>query len=116
MLIVGFGAGVTAGTFVTYPEIERIVICEIEPLIPQKIAGHFSEENFNVVNDPRVQIVYDDARHFVLTTNEQVRHHHQRPDSSVGQGRCLALYAGVFRAGEAASEAGRNGHAMGSAL
>ena len=71
VLIVGFGAGVTAGTFVTYPEIERIVICEIEPLIPRKIAGYFSEENFNVVNDPRVQIVYDDARHFVLTTSEK---------------------------------------------
>jgi spermidine synthase len=71
VLIVGFGAGVTAGTFVTYPEIERIVICEIEPLIPRKIAGYFSEENFNVAKDPRVQIVYDDARHFVLTTSEK---------------------------------------------
>ena len=35
VLIVGFGAGVTAGSFVQYPEIERIVICEIEPLIPK---------------------------------------------------------------------------------
>jgi spermidine synthase len=32
VLVVGFGAGVTAGSFVTYPEIKRIVICEIEPL------------------------------------------------------------------------------------
>lgn len=30
-LVVGFGAGVTAGSFVTYPDIKRIVICEIEP-------------------------------------------------------------------------------------
>jgi spermidine synthase len=71
VLVVGFGAGVTAGTFVTYPEIERIVICEIEPLIPRYISGFFSEENFNVVKDPRVQIVYDDARRFVLTSSEQ---------------------------------------------
>ena len=34
VLVVGFGAGVTAGTFVLYPEIQRIVICEMEPLIP----------------------------------------------------------------------------------
>jgi spermidine synthase len=71
VLIVGFGAGVTAGTFVVYPEIERIVICEIEPLIPKVVSQYFSEENYNVVNDPRVEIVYDDARHFVLTTKEK---------------------------------------------
>jgi spermidine synthase len=71
VLVVGFGAGVTAGTFVTYPEIERIVICEIEPLIPQMVSGHFSEENYNVVKDPRVEIVYDDARRFVLTSKDK---------------------------------------------
>ena len=27
--------------------------------------------NYNVAHDPRVQIVYDDARHFVLTTKEK---------------------------------------------
>jgi spermidine synthase len=71
VLVVGFGAGVTAGSFVTYPEIERIVICEIEPLIPAKIAGFFSQENYDVAKDPRVEIVYDDARRFVLTTQEK---------------------------------------------
>ncbi len=71
VLVVGFGAGVTAGSFVTYPEIERIVICEIEPLIPQMISGFFSEENFNVVKDPRVEIVYDDARGFIITSREK---------------------------------------------
>ena len=71
VLVVGFGAGVTAGTFVTYPEIERIVICEIEPLIPQRVAGYFSKENFNVVKDPRVEIVYDDARRYILTSDKK---------------------------------------------
>jgi spermidine synthase len=71
VLVVGFGAGVTAGSFVTYPEIERIVICEIEPLIPRMVSGFFSEENFNVMKDPRVEIVYDDARGFILTSKEQ---------------------------------------------
>jgi spermidine synthase len=71
VLIVGFGAGVTAGTFVLYPDIERIVICEIEPLIPKVVSQYFGKENYDVVNDPRVEIVYDDARHFVLTTKEK---------------------------------------------
>jgi spermidine synthase len=70
VLVVGCGAGVTAGSFVVHPEVERIVICEIEPLIPQVVVTWFGEENYNVVSDPRVKIVYDDARHFVLTTNE----------------------------------------------
>ena len=37
-LVVGFGAGVTAGALVPHPEVERIVICEIEPLIPPAAA------------------------------------------------------------------------------
>jgi spermidine synthase len=71
VLIVGFGAGVTAGTFVVHPDIKRIVICEIEPLIPKVVSQYFGKQNYNVVNDPRVEIVYDDARHFVLTTKEK---------------------------------------------
>ncbi len=71
VLIVGCGAGVTAGSFVAYPSIERIVICEIEPLIPRTIAPRFAVENHRVVNDPRVQIIYDDARHYLATTREK---------------------------------------------
>ncbi len=71
VLIVGFGAGVTAGAFTLYPEVERIVICEIEPLIPAHVAGYFRKENYDVLNDPRVEVVYDDARHFILTTREK---------------------------------------------
>jgi spermidine synthase len=67
ILVVGCGAGVTAGSFLTYPEVTNITICEIEPLIPQKITPYFKKENYDVVNDPRVKIFYDDARHFVLT-------------------------------------------------
>ena len=71
VLVVGCGAGVTAGSFLTYPGVEKIVICEIEPLIPQVVATNFSQQNYNVVKDPRVQVVFDDARHFVRTTHEK---------------------------------------------
>ncbi|MFL5244177.1 MAG: fused MFS/spermidine synthase [Gemmataceae bacterium] len=71
VLIVGCGAGVTAGSFVVHPDIERIVICEIEPLVPRVVAEYFAKENNDVVHDPRVEIVYDDARHFILTTAEK---------------------------------------------
>jgi spermidine synthase len=69
--VVGCGAGVTAGAFVLHPDVERIVLCEIEPLIPKIAAGFFGKENYNVLHDPRVEVVYDDARHYILTTHEK---------------------------------------------
>ena len=70
VLVVGFGAGVTAGSFVTHPSVERIVICEIEPLITRESSAYFSEVNHDVLNDPRVEVIHDDARHFLFTTDE----------------------------------------------
>jgi spermidine synthase len=71
VLVVGFGAGVTAGSFVLHPEVKRIVICEMERMIPPVATRYFGKENNHVLNDPRVEMVYDDARHFVLTTREK---------------------------------------------
>ena len=71
VLVVGCGAGVTAGTFTVYPGVERIVVCEIEPLIPRVVAAYFAEENYDLLRDPRVQVVDDDGRHYVLTTPEK---------------------------------------------
>ncbi len=70
VLVVGCGAGVTASSFVVHPGVERIVICELEPLIPQVVATYFEVENHFVIKDRRVEVVYDDARHYILTTKE----------------------------------------------
>jgi spermidine synthase len=70
-LVVGFGAGVTAGAISIHPTVERMVICELEPLIPKVVSTYFSEVNYDVAANPKVQIVYDDARHYVLTTREK---------------------------------------------
>jgi len=71
VLIVGVGAGVTAGALSIHPEVERIVICEIEPVVPRSARTYFGEENHHVFDDPRVQLVFDDARHFLQTTDEK---------------------------------------------
>ncbi len=71
VLIVGCGAGITAGSFVLYPSVKRIVICEIEPLIPKVVARFFGEQNYGVLDDSRVEVIYDDARHYILTTSEK---------------------------------------------
>jgi len=71
VLIVGVGAGVTAGALSIHPEIERIVICDIEPLVPISARAYFGTENHHVFDNPKVQLVFDDARHFLQTTDEK---------------------------------------------
>jgi spermidine synthase len=71
VLVVACGAGVTAGSFVPYPGIKRIVICDIEPLVPKNVAPRFAAENYNVVGDPRTQVICDDGRHYIRTTKEK---------------------------------------------
>jgi spermidine synthase len=71
VLTVGFGAGVTAGSFVPYPNVESLVICELEPLIPPASTEYFSPQNYSVMRDPRTRIIYDDARHFIFTTKQK---------------------------------------------
>lgn len=71
VLGIGFGAGVSAGAFTTYPGIESITICEIEPLIPPTSTRFFAKPDYDVMHNPRTRIVYDDARHYVLTTSEK---------------------------------------------
>ena len=71
VLVVGFGAGVTAGSFVPYPEVQHIVICELEPLIPPASGEYFGKQNYDVLHDARSSIVSDDARHYVFTTPQK---------------------------------------------
>ena len=71
VLVVGCGAGITAGSFLTHPDLQQMVICEIEALIPRMITPFFARENYQVLQDPRVKVVYDDARHFILTTRDK---------------------------------------------
>lgn len=70
VLGIGFGAGVSAGTFTRYPSIEHITVCEIEPVIPPTSTRYFAKQDYDVLHNPRTRIVYDDARHYILTTPE----------------------------------------------
>jgi spermidine synthase len=71
VLVVGFGAGVTAGAINIHPTVQRMVICEIEPLIPKIVSQYFSRANHGVAESRKVSVVIDDARHYVLTTREK---------------------------------------------
>jgi spermidine synthase len=82
VLVVACGAGVTAGSFLVHPEVKRIVICDIEPLVPTTVTPMFGKENYHVVDGiakenphmvdgKQVGVVYDDGRHFLRTTQEK---------------------------------------------
>jgi spermidine synthase len=78
VLVVACGAGVTAGSFVPYPNIERITICDIETLVPKVVTPMFGKENYHIVDGidkenphkvegKEVRVVYDDGRHYIRT-------------------------------------------------
>lgn len=71
VLGIGFGAGVSAGTFTRYPGIEHITICEIEPVIPPASTKFFGVQDYRVALNPKTHIVFDDARHYLLTTTDK---------------------------------------------
>jgi spermidine synthase len=71
VLVIGCGAGVTAGAASIDPAVERLTIAEIEPLVPKVVSTYFSEHNFDVVRNPKVDVQIDDARHYILTTKDK---------------------------------------------
>jgi spermidine synthase len=84
VLVVACGAGVTAGSFVPYPSVRRITICDIEPLVPKIVTPMFGPENYHVVdgidkanphrvNGKDVTVVYDDGRHYIRTLPANAR-------------------------------------------
>lgn len=71
VLVIGCGAGVTAGAVSISPIVDRVVIAEIEPLVPEVVSTYFSEHNYDVVRNPKVEVQIDDARHYLLTSREK---------------------------------------------
>jgi spermidine synthase len=69
VMVIGCGAGVTAGAVSIDPTVDSLTIVEIEPLVPEVVSREFGEHNFNVVDNPKTQVVIDDARHYLLTTD-----------------------------------------------
>src|SRR5207245_9933011 len=71
ILVIGCGAGVTAGAVSIEPRLQQETIAEIEPLVPKVVSTYFAEHNFDVIRNPKVRVQVDDGRHFLLTTKEK---------------------------------------------
>jgi spermidine synthase len=65
VLVIGLASGVTAGSASLLPEVERLRIVELEPAM-ERAARFFAAWNHSVLSDPRVDLVYNDARNHLL--------------------------------------------------
>jgi spermidine synthase len=70
VLFLGLGTGVTAAGALSHPHLERIEIVE---LIPEVVlaADMLREYNDGVITNERVTMRIDDARHYLLQTDQQ---------------------------------------------
>jgi spermidine synthase len=71
VLVIGLGAGITAGAVSTDPAVERVVVAELEPLVPLVASAFFDTQNYYVVTNDKVEIRIDDGRHLLATTRER---------------------------------------------
>jgi tetratricopeptide (TPR) repeat protein len=60
----------TVSAVARYPDVERIDCIEIEPAV-MRAAPYLESLNRGVLNDPRVHIIFDDARNFLLTSPDK---------------------------------------------
>lgn len=68
--VLGTGTGMTLGAVSLHPEVERIVLGEIEEAM-LGVARTFDRWNDHVLDDPRLRIVFNDGRNFLSTTRER---------------------------------------------
>lgn len=68
--VLGTGAGMTLGAVAAHPQLQRLLLAEIEPsVLPATRA--FGEHNHRVLDDPRLHIVLNDGRNHLATTRER---------------------------------------------
>ncbi len=70
VLVIGFGIGVTTSAIASHNQVEIIDCVELVPGLV-KSANYYTEFNQAVYNDPRLNIIPGDGRHFLqLTSNK----------------------------------------------
>jgi len=69
-MVIGFGSGVSVGAMAAIPGIREVDCIEIEPAVVQA-APEFDFVNRKSYSDPKVHIIYDDARNYMNVTRKQ---------------------------------------------
>ena len=116
VLVIGCGAGVTAGAVSINPDVDRVTIVEIEPLVPQTAGRYFAGVNHDVLRNPKVHVVGDDARHFLMTTTEKFDAITSDPLDPWVKGAATLYTKEFFDTARAASESWRRDDAFRAAV
>jgi len=69
-VVIGLGAGITAGSVTVSDAVKRVYIVELEPKVEHS-ARAFAQYNHNVMANPKVRLIIDDGRHFIATSKEK---------------------------------------------
>ena len=69
-LSIGLGSGILIGESARHAALKKIECVEISKGVVAG-AGYFSEENYNILKDPRATIIVDDVVDFLQTATEQ---------------------------------------------
>jgi spermidine synthase len=70
VFVLGTGTGMTLGAASIHPEVERLVLAEIEEGV-LSVARTFAQWNSRVLDDPKLHVVIDDGRNYLATTRER---------------------------------------------
>ena len=66
--VVGLGTGETAGWLADVPSVQRVDVVELEPVV-QEMARRCRAVNRDALANPKLRMIYNDAREVLLTTS-----------------------------------------------
>jgi len=70
ILVIGLGTGMTLGAVSVHPNLEELTLVEIEPNVIGA-ARTFGDFNNHVLDNPKLQVVFNDGRNFLTTTKRK---------------------------------------------
>lgn len=70
VLVVGLGTGMTLGATSIHPSVREITLAEIEPKVMGG-ARTFAAYNHQVLDNPKLTVVFNDGRNFLMTTGKK---------------------------------------------
>lgn len=69
VFVLGTGTGMTLGATLMHPEVDSVVLAEIEPEV-FGATRTFGEYNHQALDNPKLRIVFNDGRNYLATTRE----------------------------------------------
>ena len=70
VLVICFGTGTTCGTAAIHPTVKRVDCAEISPAVVAS-ARYFSDVNYSAARNPKVRLIIDDGRNYLLRSQRR---------------------------------------------